>query len=124
MKPADQTLEKFTVTALNLSKTAYASFALDAGSFFLDYEFNASSSAKGGDRFTCQLLNRALQAVFKGRSSDSRGRDAVIERCEVSIEDDPDKTECRLIVKMLSKHGLFLQLTILPPRCTDLITQA
>ena len=29
-----------------------------------------------------------------------------MERCDVSIQDQPDKTECRLIVKMLCKHGI------------------
>ncbi|KAK6388050.1 hypothetical protein LTR65_008216 [Meristemomyces frigidus] len=98
--------EKLTITALNLSRTAYASFALDARSFFVDYDFSASSSAKGGDRFTCQLLNKALQSVFKGRSRDAGGRETAIERCDVSIQDQPDRTECRLIVKMLCKHGM------------------
>ncbi|KAK5714686.1 hypothetical protein LTR17_017141 [Elasticomyces elasticus] len=102
------TPSKLTVTALNLSKTAYAAFALDAKTFFIDYDFSASSntSAKTADRFTCQLLNRALQSVFKGRSNDGRGRESAVERCDVSIQDQPDKTECRLIVKMLCKHGM------------------
>lgn len=51
-------------------------------------------------------FNQALQSVFKGRTTDSRGRETAIERCDVSIQDQPDKTECRLIVKMKSKHGI------------------
>jgi len=96
---------QLTLTALNLSRTAYASFALDAKSFLLDYDFDASSSAKGGDRFTCQLLNKALQSVFKGRANDVRGREAMVDRCDVSIEDQPDKTECRFVVTLICKHG-------------------
>ncbi len=51
-------VRQLTITALNLSKTAYAAFALDARTFFIDYHFSASSSAETGDRFTCQLLNK------------------------------------------------------------------
>jgi hypothetical protein len=96
---------QLTLTALNLSKTAYASFALDAQSFFITYTFNASSPSSSGDRFTCQLYNRALQSVFKGRTNDTRGRETGIDRCDVSIQDRLDKAECRLVVKMLCKHG-------------------
>lgn len=112
---------QFTLTALNSSRTAYASFALDARSFFLDYDFDANSQASGGDRFTCQLYNKvggvrqqtlaqltdkqALQAVFKGRAGDPRRPETAIERCDVSIHDGEESAECRLIVKMLSKHG-------------------
>lgn len=54
---------QLTITALNLSRTAYAAFALDSRSFFISYDFRgggggSSSSVKGGDRFTCQLLNK------------------------------------------------------------------
>jgi cell cycle checkpoint control protein RAD9A len=49
---------QLSITALNLSRTAYASFALGARSFFIDYEFQGTVSAKGGDRFTCQVLNK------------------------------------------------------------------
>ncbi|KAI7536332.1 Rad9-domain-containing protein [Hortaea werneckii] len=98
--------DKLTITALNLSRTAYASFALDAKVFFLEYQFRASSSTNGGDRFTCQLLNKALQSVFKGRASEARGRESPIERCDVTIQEHPDRTECRLVIKMISKSGM------------------
>ena len=97
--------EKLTITALNLSRTAYASFSLDAKSFFINYDFKSKPAMKGGDRFTCQLLNKALQSVFKGRANDIRGREPVVERCDVTVQDQPDKTECRLVVKMVCKHG-------------------
>ena len=97
--------EKLAITALNLSRTAYASFSLDAKSFFLNYDFNGRPAVKGGDRFTCQLLNKALQSVFKGRANDVRGREPVVERCDVTVQDQPDKMECRLVVKMVCKHG-------------------
>ncbi|OQO10404.1 hypothetical protein B0A48_03700 [Cryoendolithus antarcticus] len=59
--------DKLTITSLNLARTAYASFSFDAEIFFINYDLNSSSLPKGGDRFTCQLYNRALQSVFKGR---------------------------------------------------------
>jgi hypothetical protein len=43
---------------LNLSKTAYASFAFDAETFFIEYSFDAGQSSTANDRFTCQLLNK------------------------------------------------------------------
>lgn len=100
--------EKLTITALNLSRTAYASFSLDARTFFIEYVFNGKPNTKGLDRFTCQLLNKALQSVFKGRANDVRGRESVVERCDVTVQDQPDKTQCRLIVKMICKHGMYL----------------
>lgn len=113
---------QLTLTALNSSRTAYASFSLNARSFFISYNFSPSESTSG-DRFTCQLYNRvrnvtasilsfrsrwlpqALVSVFKGRGLDARGRDVAVERCDVSVQDQPDKTECRLAVKMLCKNG-------------------
>ncbi|THY31573.1 Rad9-domain-containing protein [Aureobasidium pullulans] len=90
------------LTTLNSSKTSYASFALDAKTFFLSYNFGLGEGA----RFTCQLYNKALLAVFKSRVTDPRGGDTSIERCEVSVEDKPDKVQCRLVVRMVCKHGV------------------
>ncbi|USW55724.1 hypothetical protein Slin15195_G090430 [Septoria linicola] len=98
--------DKFTLTALNSSRTAYASFTLEARAFFLDYDFDANSQASGGDRFTCQLYNKALQSVFKGRIGDIRRPETGIDRCDVSIQDGEDNAECRFIIKMLLKHGM------------------
>ncbi|KAF2725058.1 Rad9-domain-containing protein [Polychaeton citri CBS 116435] len=96
--------ETLTLTALNLSRTAYASFALDANTFLLEYKFHPVSSVRGNDRFTCQLYNKALQSVFKGRSGD-RGREP-IERCNVCVEDREDQAECRLVTRMFFNHGM------------------
>nr|POF13323.1 dna repair protein rad9 [Quercus suber] len=72
----------------------------------LSYHFDPrSSSTQGGDRFTCQLSNRALQAVFRGRASDGRSRESIVERCDVSVQDQLDKVECRLVVKLFCKHA-------------------
>ncbi|KAH0290623.1 Rad9-domain-containing protein, partial [Aureobasidium sp. EXF-3399] len=94
--------DMLTLTALNSSRTSYASFALDAKTFFLSYDFGLGQGA----RFTCQLYNKALLAVFKSRMSDPRGGDTSIDRCEVSVEDKPNKVQCRLVVKMVCRHGV------------------
>ncbi|KAI4723434.1 Rad9-domain-containing protein [Aureobasidium sp. EXF-10727] len=47
---------------------------------------------------------KALLAVFKSRISDPRGGDTSIDRCEVSVEDKPNKVQCRLVVKMVCRH--------------------
>ncbi len=49
---------------------------------------------------------QALLSVFKGRLGDVRDKDTAVERCEGYIQDQPDKTECRLIVKMVCRHGM------------------
>lgn len=54
---------------------------------------------------------KALLAVFKSRISDPRGGDTSIDRCEVSVEDKPDKVQCRLVVRMVCRHGMTLDLT-------------
>lgn len=96
--------DRLSLTALNSSKSAYASFALDKNRFFSEYQCNAG---KGADaRFTCQIYNKAMLSVFKGRISDLRGRDTAIDRCEVSIKERPGETECRLVIKMVCNPGV------------------
>ena len=125
----DKTLQ-LILTALNSSKSAYASFSLDRNVFFEKYNFNPiltkgkNATDNTESRFTCQLYNKvtgnlpnvlvstivdnnqALLSVFKGRLGDVRDKDTAVERCECYIQDQPDKTECRLIVKMVCRHGL------------------
>ncbi|KAK0508589.1 hypothetical protein JMJ35_008865 [Cladonia borealis] len=104
--------DRLVLTALNSSKSAYASFSLDRNVFFEKYSFspiltkgqNATDITES--RFTCQLYNKALLSVFKGRLGDVRDKDTAVERCECYIQDQPDKTECRLIVKMVCRHGV------------------
>ena len=55
-------------------------------------------------------LQQALLSVFKGRLGDVRDKDTAVERCKCHIQDQPDKTECRLIVKMLCRHGVYVSL--------------
>ena len=118
------------LTALNSSKSAYASFSLDRNVFFDEYNFSPiiikdkHATDNVESRFTCQLYNKvfgtipntlvsiiidtdqALLSVFKGRLGDVRDKDTAVERCECYIQDHPDMTECRLIVKMVCRHGL------------------
>ncbi|EKG20046.1 Rad9 [Macrophomina phaseolina MS6] len=94
--------ERLSLTALNSSKSAYASFVLDASKFFSDYRF--ASDADG--RFTCRIYNKALLSVFKGRILDPKGKDTTVDRCEVTLQDNLDEAECRLIIKMLSNQGV------------------
>jgi len=117
------------ISALNSSKTAYASFSLVKKDFFVQYNFNATQAKKQQSReeiearFTCQLYNKvglqqiiclfyfidvfqALLSIFKGQLRDLREKDTAIERCECYIQDQPDKTECRFVVKMVCRHGI------------------
>ncbi|KAI4176297.1 MAG: hypothetical protein LQ343_001035 [Gyalolechia ehrenbergii] len=52
------------------------------------------------------MYNKALLSVFKVRLGDLREKDTAVERCEVAIQDQADKTECRIIVKMVCRHGV------------------
>lgn len=49
---------------------------------------------------------QALLSVFKSRLGDVKEKDTAVERCEVSLQDRPDETECRMIVKMICRHGM------------------
>ncbi|GAM90518.1 hypothetical protein ANO11243_085620 [Dothideomycetidae sp. 11243] len=114
--------DKFTFTALNVSRTAYAAFSLDAGTFFLSYDFDSHGSRTPG-RFTCQLSNKVkgmrhnclnaetdsiktLLSAFRSRLAENRNADVPIERCDISIEEEADVTECRIGVAIICKHGL------------------
>ena len=48
---------------------------------------------------------QALLSVFKGRLLDRRDGATAVERCEVHVQDQPDKAECRLVIKMVCRHG-------------------
>ncbi|KAF2280092.1 DNA repair protein Rad9 [Westerdykella ornata] len=97
--------ERFTFTALNSSKSAYAALTLDGNQFFASYEFLSSHGGSDG-RFTCSMYAKALLSVFKARLNDPLRRDGAIDRCEVSIQDRPDATQCRFIVKMVCDQGV------------------
>ncbi|KAF2191034.1 hypothetical protein K469DRAFT_558355 [Zopfia rhizophila CBS 207.26] len=97
--------ERFTFTALNSSKSAYAALTLDGSQFFTSYECVPTHGGPDS-RFTCSMYTKALLSVFKGRLYDPLGRDGAIDRCEVTLQDRPDQTECRFIVKMVCNQGV------------------
>ncbi|KAF2006963.1 hypothetical protein P154DRAFT_480821 [Amniculicola lignicola CBS 123094] len=97
--------ERFTFTALNSSKSAYAALTLDGAQFFTHYECIPSQGGPDG-RFTCSMYIKALLSVFKSRLYDPLGRDGAIERCEVSVQDRPNEAQCRFIVKMVCNQGV------------------
>ncbi|KAI9750931.1 MAG: ribosomal protein S14, S11 [Chaenotheca gracillima] len=102
--------DKLLFTTLNLSKSAYASFAFDSAQFFSKYDFVPPvGQAKDRDasaRFSFSIYNKALLSVFKTKLFDAREKASAIERCEISIQDRPQKTECRLIVRVLKTYRL------------------
>ncbi|OQD75386.1 hypothetical protein PENDEC_c007G06151 [Penicillium decumbens] len=97
------------LSALNSTKTAFASFVCEKESFFEAYSFNVrknvrSSNGTAGDRFYCQILLKALLSVFRGRVD--RNKDTAVERCDMELHEDPQETECRLTVKMICGLGV------------------
>ncbi|KAG9249188.1 DNA repair protein-like protein rad9 [Calycina marina] len=101
--------DKLILTALNSSKSAYASFTFLGNKFFNKYHFRGSTSNKNGsrDKFNCKIYNKALVSVFKGRVLDpTREKDIGVEKCDVSIEDGDGKVKSRFIVKTMCRHGV------------------
>lgn len=52
------------------------------------------------------MYTKALLSVFKGRLYDPMGRDGAIDRCEVSVQERENETQCRFIVKMVCNQGV------------------
>ncbi len=50
--------------------------------------------------------HQALLSVFRGRLLDKRDGDTAVERCEVYVQDHSEKGDCRLVVKMVCRHGM------------------
>lgn len=99
-----------TLSALNSSKSAYASISLASSYFFEKYYYTpilARGQSIEDSKFTCKIHNKALLSAFKGRVSDPlKERDTAIERCDGSIEDGKTGTKSRLIIKMVCRHGV------------------
>lgn len=47
-----------------------------------------------------------MLAAFRQRYSDTKNGRTAIEKCEVSFEDDPSRPECRLLVRLICRHGV------------------
>ncbi|KAL3474876.1 Rad9-domain-containing protein [Aspergillus californicus] len=96
------------LSALNSSKTAYAAFIFAENKFFENYEFSSrrrNTDEFRPEKFSCQVYIKALLSVFKGRTS-GRDKDTAVERCEFEVQEDPDETECRLVIKMICGLGV------------------
>jgi len=52
------------------------------------------------------LLSQALLSIFKKRTTDGKEKDTALEYCEVDLQAKPDETECRLIIRMVCRHGV------------------
>ncbi|OBT62666.1 hypothetical protein VE03_07509 [Pseudogymnoascus sp. 23342-1-I1] len=104
----EATRDHLVLTALNTTRTGYASFTFATNKFFSKYIYNpprTSGSTKG--KFTCRLYNKALASIFKGRSTDPlREKDTGIERCEVSVEDGAGGVKSRFVAQMICRHGV------------------
>ncbi|KAI8626099.1 Rad9-domain-containing protein [Xylariaceae sp. FL1651] len=97
--------DRLVLTALNTSKSAYASFNFVTNRFFSKY--NYAGVAQNRDKFFCKLYNRALLSLFRSRSGDplhEREKDTTIERCDVIITDEPGK-KSRFVAKIVFRNG-------------------
>ncbi|KAL1874376.1 hypothetical protein VTK73DRAFT_402 [Phialemonium thermophilum] len=98
--------DKLTLTALNLSKSAYVCITFAANRFFSRYNFQGNAQYR--DRFFCQLYIRSLLSIFRARSSGDpnrdRDRESSIEKCDVVVDDGPGKS--RLIAKVFCRNGI------------------
>ncbi|CAG8970877.1 hypothetical protein HYALB_00000856 [Hymenoscyphus albidus] len=102
--------DKLVLTALNSSKSAYASFTLVGNKFFTKFHYKqplVRGSSQSREKFSCKIYNKALLSVFKGRVGDpSRERETAIERCEVTVQDGEGQARSRFIVKIICRHGV------------------
>jgi cell cycle checkpoint control protein RAD9A len=51
-------------------------------------------------------MSQALLAIFKRRIAEGKDKDTALELCEVELQAKPDQTKCRLIIRMLCRHGV------------------
>ncbi|KAI0199885.1 Rad9-domain-containing protein [Astrocystis sublimbata] len=98
--------DRLVLTALNTSKSAYASVAFATNRFFSKYHY--AGSAQNRDKFFCKLYNRTLLPLFRNRSGDplhDREKDTTIERCDVIVTDEPGK-KSRFVAKIVFRNGI------------------
>ncbi|GIJ98650.1 hypothetical protein Aspvir_000768 [Aspergillus viridinutans] len=95
------------LSVINSSKTAYAAFVLDGASFFTTYSFSHTGQSENvrSNRFCCQIYLKALLSIFKRRTT-GRDKDTAVERCEFELNEDPEETECRLVIRMICGLGV------------------
>ncbi|KAI1739928.1 Rad9-domain-containing protein [Xylaria scruposa] len=98
--------DRLVLTALNTSKSAYASVAFATNRFFSKYHY--TGVAQNRDKFFCKLYNRALLSLFRSRGGDplhDRERDTTIDRCDVVITDEAGK-KSRFVAKIIFRNGI------------------
>ncbi|RAL11605.1 putative DNA repair protein rad9 [Aspergillus homomorphus CBS 101889] len=95
------------LSVLNITKTAYAAFVFEADKFFESYSFGwvAIGLNQRPPMESQANIRKALVSVFKGRAS-GRNKDTSIERCEFELQDDPDETESRLVIRLICGLGV------------------
>ncbi|OJI86170.1 hypothetical protein ASPTUDRAFT_115334 [Aspergillus tubingensis CBS 134.48] len=103
-------IDLLRLSVLNSTKTAYSAFIFEADSFFESYSFgrvrNGSSFRTAHpEKFSCQVLIKALLSAFKAKSS-GRDKDTSVERCEVELQEDLDESECRLVIRLICGLGV------------------
>jgi cell cycle checkpoint control protein RAD9A len=60
-------------------------------------------------RTVCYSLPKSMQAllsILNRRSFDTKDKDTALERCEFELQAHTDETKCRLIVRMVCRHGV------------------
>ncbi|OIW33626.1 hypothetical protein CONLIGDRAFT_640729 [Coniochaeta ligniaria NRRL 30616] len=101
--------DKLTLTALNLSKSAYVCITFASNRFFSRYSFEGAGQFR--DKFFCQLYIRSLLSIFRTRAASGgdqtrdRDKETTIERCDVSVDDGPG-VKSRLIAKIICRNGI------------------
>lgn len=103
----EATADNLKFSSLNVSKTTHASFDLSTD-FFTKYHFSAEArTSQGGPKpWACKVQNRALLAIFRRRLADPRDKDVALERLDFELQARSDQTECRLIFRLICKHGV------------------
>ncbi|GAP88848.1 putative DNA repair protein rad9 [Rosellinia necatrix] len=98
--------DRLILTAINTSKSAYGSVTFASNRFFSKYHYGGT--AQNRDKFFCKLYSRALLSLFRSRSGDSlheRDKETTIERCDVTVTDEPGK-KSRFITKIVFRNGI------------------
>ncbi|KAH7041472.1 Rad9-domain-containing protein [Microdochium trichocladiopsis] len=98
--------DRLAFTALNSSKSAYANFSFSTNRFFIKYQYDGAGQNR--DKFFCKLYNKALLSLFRQRSGDpmhEREKDTTIDRCDISIVDEPGK-KSRFVARILFRNGI------------------
>ncbi|KAI0480945.1 Rad9-domain-containing protein [Xylariaceae sp. FL0804] len=98
--------DRVVFSAINLSKSAYASFTFTSNRFFSHYQYDGAGQHR--DKFFCRLYNRALLPLFRSRAGDpfhDREKDTTIERCDIAIIDDAG-IKSRFVAKIVFRNGI------------------